>query len=410
MVNAGTHPEPFQAALGLARAGYRVEYVSGSQVSSRSVIGRVLRLLKVGNSRVLQVPTNVRLRIKTRGLQAELCYLVRRRFGSDSQLESLRKRTTIVERFASKRIARTRDRMIVVAQNSCADVAFSATSTDDFRVLMQPIINDRSLVDILDQDAASSPHWSYALQYPNRELSDEDRRLLLAGAVVAGSNFVAKRLSEYFDGPILVSNYASVSEGIEATVRRRAGEGRLRVLFAGQVNQRKGIGYAVEACARLHSQVELVVVGPIGARMRAELSRYSNVNVRGPVSREMLTNEYREAHVLLLPSLAEGFALVGVEAMQTGLPCIVTENTGLSDVVADGLSGFVVPTADSSAIADVLSRICNDDELLARVSSAATLAVSHLTWTLFGDDVARGIDEISRAYWASLAQNSAPEQ
>lgn len=162
----------------------------------------------------------------------------------------------------------------------------------------------------------------------------------------------------------------------------------LRVLYVGQVNQRKGISYLLGAMEILGHGFELRVVGPVSAAMRERIHRaaLANVAIVGSVDQSRLADEYRRAHVLVLPSLGEGFALVVPEAMSTGLPCIVTERTGSHEVVRDGINGMIVPVQDARGIADALTHIVRDPERYGAMSAQAATDASTLTWSRFGKD------------------------
>jgi glycosyltransferase involved in cell wall biosynthesis len=143
--------------------------------------------------------------------------------------------------------------------------------------------------------------------------------------------------------------------------------GTLKVLWLGSVILRKGIQYLAEAARLLHGRnIEFLLAGPLGISERAVKSFPPNVKVLGRVTRDQLSQVYREAHVFVLPTLSDGFAITQLEAMAHGLPVVATPNCGR--VVTDGRDGFIVPARDSQALADALARL-NDDRPLLRVMS-----------------------------------------
>ena len=95
---------------------------------------------------------------------------------------------------------------------------------------------------------------------------------------------------------------------------------------------------------------------------------------------------YRNADVLVLPSLVEGSALVVLEAMASGLPVIVTPNVG-ADAVRDGVEGFVVPIRSPEAVACRLEELASDDSLRVAMGKAARTAALGCHWDNFHNAV-----------------------
>ena len=144
----------------------------------------------------------------------------------------------------------------------------------------------------------------------------------------------------------------------------------LRVLYLGQVILRKGIQYLVEAGKLLkHEPVQFDVVGPIGITEEAVRSAPSHVTFHGRARRDQVADWYSRAHVFVLPTISDGFAITQIEAMAHGLPVISTPNCG--EVVTDGVDGFLVPVRDANALAEAVLRYVKEPGLLASQREAA---------------------------------------
>ena len=151
--------------------------------------------------------------------------------------------------------------------------------------------------------------------------------------------------------------------------------GNLKVLWLGSVILRKGIQYLAEAAKLLQkNKVEFLLAGPIGISQSALNALPSNIKPLGRVTRDLLSNVYRQAHVFVLPTISDGFAVTQLEAMAHGLPVVTTPNCGR--VVTDGFDGFVVPARDGQALADALARLDGDRYLLKQMSYNALLTVT----------------------------------
>jgi hypothetical protein len=146
--------------------------------------------------------------------------------------------------------------------------------------------------------------------------------------------------------------------------------GNLKVLWLGNVTIGKGIQYLVEAARLLQrDNIEFLLAGPLYISDEAVRSFPPNMKVLGWVTRNKLGEVYSQAHVFVLPTISDGFAVTQLEAMAHGLPVVVTPNCGR--VVTHGVDGLVVPARDSKALADGLARLNAERQLLREMSGNA---------------------------------------
>jgi phosphatidylinositol alpha-1,6-mannosyltransferase len=83
-----------------------------------------------------------------------------------------------------------------------------------------------------------------------------------------------------------------------------------------------------------------------------------------------LSELYRRAALLALPSRGEGFGLVLLEAMAASLPCVALEGTAPAEIVRDRETGLLVPEGDRAALLDALATLFADRALGARLGRA----------------------------------------
>jgi alpha-maltose-1-phosphate synthase len=161
------------------------------------------------------------------------------------------------------------------------------------------------------------------------------------------------------------------------------------VLFAGQVSLRKGIPYLLQAFARLrHSHKRLTIVGAVQDDMRSLLATLPTDNVvfTGSLPQQELAKQMSASHLLVLPSIEEGLALVQGQAMACGCPVLATAATGAEDLFTDGEQGFIVPDRDLDALSERMQQIADDPALQRRLSEAALLRVKDLGgWDQYGE-------------------------
>ena len=95
-----------------------------------------------------------------------------------------------------------------------------------------------------------------------------------------------------------------------------------------------------------------------------------SVQFHGFVSPEKLRQLYREAAVFTMPSRAEGFGFVFLEAMNYGLPVVAGNMDATTEVVIDGQTGYLVDPQDVDAIANRLSLLFSDPDKRRRMGQA----------------------------------------
>jgi glycosyltransferase involved in cell wall biosynthesis len=162
-----------------------------------------------------------------------------------------------------------------------------------------------------------------------------------------------------------------------------------QVLFAGQVSLRKGIPYLLQAFARLkHPNKRLTIAGAIQDDIRDLLSTLpaNNVVFTGSLPQSQLAKKMSASHLLVLPSIEEGLALVQGQAMACGCPVLATTATGAEDLFTDGEQGFIIPDRDIDALTERMQQIADDPTLQRKLSEAALLRVKHLGgWDQYGE-------------------------
>jgi len=92
---------------------------------------------------------------------------------------------------------------------------------------------------------------------------------------------------------------------------------------------------------------------------------------RGSLSDAELQHVYSESHVFVMPSKKEGFGIVYLEAMATGLPCIGANHGGVPEVIEHGKSGFLVEYDDAEQIVCYLRALLESPELYDSLSRGA---------------------------------------
>jgi glycosyltransferase involved in cell wall biosynthesis len=171
------------------------------------------------------------------------------------------------------------------------------------------------------------------------------------------------------------------------------------VLFVGRITPHKGIDRLIEA---LPPGVSLTIAGSAGhdprpperdyPRLLERLAAGRDVRFVGPVLDDALADLYRQARVVVLPSvtrtrygrehaISELLGLVVLEAMASGTPVVCSDLGGLPEVVAHGETGFLVPPGNVAALRARLEELFADPARAERMGAAGRRRVlDRFTW------------------------------
>jgi D-inositol-3-phosphate glycosyltransferase len=167
------------------------------------------------------------------------------------------------------------------------------------------------------------------------------------------------------------------------------------LLYVGRIQPLKGLELAIRSLehvvARVPRKVVLLVVGGASGvdgdrelerikRLVAELGLEQNVRFVGPQPHSSLPVFYRAADAVVVCSHSESFGFAALEAHACGTPVVATAVGGLSFIVRDGSSGFLVPNRDPQIFAERVARLLNDEEMLARFGLQAAAAARSFSW------------------------------
>jgi glycosyltransferase involved in cell wall biosynthesis len=143
------------------------------------------------------------------------------------------------------------------------------------------------------------------------------------------------------------------------------------LLFVGDVVPDKGAQVLLQAYAELDTQVPLVLIGrPLLAGLAEHLP--PNVILLGRWPHDMVMEAWRRCTIGLVPSIvAETFGIVALEAMYMGKPVIAARSGGLTDVVVDGETGFLVPPGDPQALRNAMQFLLDNPLQRARMGALA---------------------------------------
>jgi len=188
-------------------------------------------------------------------------------------------------------------------------------------------------------------------------------------------------------------------------LREELGLAGVTILFVGRfVDAYKNVSLLIRAVARLKSaakEINLVLVGDGPDRAKYEKlvkqAAVSGARFLGEMGHEQLCRVYAASDIMVLPSRSEAWGFVLNEAMEFGLPLVVTDAVGAGpDLVRPGENGFIVPSGDEGELVKALEKLSNDPGLRTRMGEASRRIVEHFSPENWAAGVVSAIKAVSR--------------
>ncbi|MFM6509106.1 MAG: glycosyltransferase family 4 protein [Dolichospermum sp.] len=295
----------------------------------------------------------------------------------------------------------------IYSYEDIAAITFEKAKKQDIVCLYDlPIPFYQTTKTIMQQEAELFPSLKESIQTinePDWKLKRKQREIELADHIFVASSITQESLTNIGieANKISVIPYGSPIETFEYQLKS---DDCFRVIFIGRFSPLKGIHYLLQAWQELKSKnrlknAQIVFVGENRFPQKWLEERYSGLYQHIPsVSHFLLNQYYSQASVLVLPSLIDGFGLVVVEAMACGIPVIVTVNTGASDIITDGVEGFIIPIRDVEALKDKLEWCYSHPQELAEMGKAARRKAEELNWGLYRQRLVKEVESVLNSH------------
>ncbi len=224
------------------------------------------------------------------------------------------------------------------------------------------------------------------------------RSVARADRVIVDSAFVGREMQDLFSVPAqkirvihlgVDDRYHPRDESATAAARAPYGltHGRY-VLSVGTLEPRKNLATLLSAFdmlpPALRRHYPLVISGMQGWGDAADFQRFDHLRTEGSlhltgyVSEAALPRLYAGAALFVYPSLYEGFGLPPLEAMASGVPVIVSDQTAMPEIVAD--AGCQVPARDVDALALQMRELLEDRTVAAHFGEKAIVRARSFDW------------------------------
>ncbi|MFM1789556.1 MAG: hypothetical protein RLZZ12_905 [Actinomycetota bacterium] len=248
---------------------------------------------------------------------------------------------------------------------------------------------------------------------PQSRAIGEEQVVKASSALIANTASEAASLVSLYDA--CPDNVYVVSPGVDLRTYKVNGgkksareklditQEQLMLLFVGRIQPHKGPEVLIRAVAEmlqhtpiLRSKLRAVIMGGPSGNGSSEPERLEALaNFLGvkdvvqfipPVPHEELSDWYRAADLVCVPSYSESFGLVALEAQACGTPVVATAVGGLRAAVADGISGVLVDGHNPKAWSATLMRLLMEPQRRLLLSLGAVEHASRFGW----DATARG--------------------
>jgi len=156
--------------------------------------------------------------------------------------------------------------------------------------------------------------------------------------------------------------YNGVDEQKFTPLKRTPGR-EIKVLFSGNLTQRKGAHWLLPIIQKLDGRISIYYTS--GLREKSQLVQHPRLKPLGRIPYAKMPEVYQQMDMLLFPTVREGFGLAAAEAMACGLPVVATNSSALPEVITHDKGGFLCPLGDIQAFARSI-QILADDPILRR--------------------------------------------
>jgi len=186
-----------------------------------------------------------------------------------------------------------------------------------------------------------------------------------ASVTSVSSRFDMEYVSQRYGNKItarveIVGNYVNTELFSPSVLRDGAAD---RVLYVGRLAPEKNLANAIVACVAVGVELDIVGAGVELPHLKEVVAECgARVRWLGVIPNKRLPKLFQKYKYFILPSHWEGLPKSLIEAMSAGLVCIGNNTTGISEIIEDGVNGYLSPSADAVTLAKTLLRALEGDK------------------------------------------------
>lgn len=400
----------YQHALSLQRLGLLKRFVTSTYYKPDRWPDRLLRIVpRVDRALRKRWLEGLQQDLVTRRLTLEIPELWQRNIRKNRAAaeRQMFQRDAAFDRWVASRFA-SESSVFWGFQGSCRLSLAAARAAGRIAVCEFATAHVTAAVRILSDEAERHPEWAATisnLHFPDWYREHLEQEPHNADYCVAASGFTQRSLEEVGVSSDRILQLPLAADLGQFQFSPRSTSGPLKVLFVGGIGQRKGIKYLLQAVEALNSpQIQLQLLGPLPPD-ETPLRQWRNwFAYLGRTDQAGVVRHMQQADVLVLPSVFEGFGLVIVEAMATGMPVIASTHSCGPEVIREGIDGFVLAPDDVTGLAEKIVWCAGHRKELVQLGVNAREQAQQFSWDAHRERLRGILDRISAPTANNCAQ------
>lgn len=164
------------------------------------------------------------------------------------------------------------------------------------------------------------------------------------------------------------------------------------ILFVGRLAEKKGVMYLIEAMKQVDAKLIIAGDGPLKEALEKQAeAQQSDIQFIGPKTHDELRTIYASADIFVAPSVTakdgdkEGFGLVLLEAMASGLAVVGSRSGGIPDLIRDNENGLLAKEKDAIDLAEKINQLIKNESLRQKLSTQAIETAKQYDYGIIGE-------------------------
>jgi glycosyltransferase involved in cell wall biosynthesis len=238
-------------------------------------------------------------------------------------------------------------------------------------------------------DILLEEHKKFNIKYKinDNEINQEIKEYNLADYISIPSTFVKKTflLKGFDEKKLILTPYGVDLNNFYPKAKK---DNIFRFIYVGNLSLRKGLWYTLKAFSELNlPNSELILVGSVDANFLPLLKEFTSnkkIKLFNHVSQNKLVEFYNISDVFVISSIEDGFAMVIPQALACGIPVICSENSGGSELIKNGINGYVVPIRNIEELKNKMNFLYEDKKHYIVLKEVISKERKDLSWDRYG--------------------------